>query len=101
MLSNHVKISSMSCHVYFLSCLCPQVHNESVSNVVHKYYSCTQMLHSLHYVANCQLWVVTAYVTQICTGSQEERSIFWEIIVLAIQKKSLYEHVSYSERFPR
>jgi hypothetical protein len=33
--------------------------------------------------------------------SQEERSIFWEIIVSVIlRKKALYEHVSYSERFP-
>ena len=34
--------------------------------------------------------------------SQEERSIFWEVIVSVIlSKKPLYEHVSYSERFPR
>ena len=34
--------------------------------------------------------------------SQEERSIFWEVIVAVIlSKKTLYEHVSYSERFPR
>jgi hypothetical protein len=33
--------------------------------------------------------------------SQEERSIFWEVIVSVIlRKKSLYEHVSYSERVP-
>jgi len=34
--------------------------------------------------------------------SQEERSIFWEIIVLVIlsKKKTLYVHVTYSERFP-
>jgi hypothetical protein len=34
--------------------------------------------------------------------SQKERSVFWEVIVLVIlSKKTLYEHVSYSERFPR
>jgi hypothetical protein len=34
--------------------------------------------------------------------SQEERTIFWEVIVsLILSKKTLYEHVSYSERFPR
>jgi hypothetical protein len=30
---------------------------------------------------------------------QEERSIFWEVIVS--KQKSVYVHVSYSERFPR
>jgi hypothetical protein len=34
--------------------------------------------------------------------SQEERSIFWEVKVSVIlRKKTLYEHVSYSKRFPR
>jgi hypothetical protein len=33
---------------------------------------------------------------------QDERSILWEVIVSVIQrKKSVYVHVSYSERFPR
>jgi hypothetical protein len=33
---------------------------------------------------------------------REGRSIFWEVIVSVIlSKKTLYEHVSYSERFPR
>jgi hypothetical protein len=34
---------------------------------------------------------------------QEERSVFWEVIVSAIlskQKKNVYVHVSYLERFP-
>jgi hypothetical protein len=34
--------------------------------------------------------------------SQEERSIFWEVIVSVIlSKRSVYVHVSYSKRFPR
>jgi hypothetical protein len=34
--------------------------------------------------------------------SQEERAIFWEVISIGhSKKKTLYEHVSYSERFPR
>jgi len=33
--------------------------------------------------------------------SQEERSIFWEVIVLAILSKNVYMNVSYSERFAR
>jgi hypothetical protein len=33
--------------------------------------------------------------------SQEERSIFWEVMISVIlSKKSVYAHVSYSERFP-
>jgi hypothetical protein len=32
---------------------------------------------------------------------QEERSVFWEVIVAAILSKNLNVHVSYSERFPR
>jgi hypothetical protein len=33
---------------------------------------------------------------------REGRSVFWEVIVSVIlSKKTLYEHVSYSERFPR
>jgi hypothetical protein len=37
----------------------------------------------------------------IRTVSQEERSIFWEVIVSVILSKIVYVHVSYSERFPR
>jgi hypothetical protein len=34
--------------------------------------------------------------------SQEERSIFWVVIVsVIINKKSVHVYVSYSERFPR
>jgi hypothetical protein len=34
--------------------------------------------------------------------SQEERSVFWKVIVSVIlSKKIVYVHVSYSERFPR
>jgi hypothetical protein len=34
--------------------------------------------------------------------SQEERSVLWEAIVSVIlSEKSVYVHVSYSERFPR
>jgi hypothetical protein len=33
--------------------------------------------------------------------SQEERSIFWEVIVSVILSKKLYMNMSYSERFPR
>jgi hypothetical protein len=33
--------------------------------------------------------------------SQEERSIFWEVILsLILRKKCIYKHVSYTERFP-
>ena len=32
---------------------------------------------------------------------QEERAIFLKVIVLAIVRKSLYEHLSNSERLPR
>jgi hypothetical protein len=32
--------------------------------------------------------------------SQEEKSIFWEVIISVILRKIVYEHVSYSERFP-
>jgi hypothetical protein len=32
---------------------------------------------------------------------QEERSIFWEVIVTVILSKIVYIHVSYFERFPR
>jgi hypothetical protein len=33
---------------------------------------------------------------------QEERSVFWEVIVsVVLSKKKVYIHVSYSERFPR
>jgi hypothetical protein len=40
--------------------------------------------------------------TPVYRMSQEERTIFWEVIVWVIlSKKTLYEHVSYSERFPR
>jgi len=33
--------------------------------------------------------------------SQEEMSMFWEVRVSLILSKTLYVHVSYSERFPR
>jgi hypothetical protein len=33
--------------------------------------------------------------------SQEERSIFWEVIVSVILSINVYVYVSYSERFPR
>jgi hypothetical protein len=35
------------------------------------------------------------------TGVQEERSIFWEVIVLVILSKKVYIFMSYSEWFPR
>jgi hypothetical protein len=33
-------------------------------------------------------------------GVPGDRSIFWEVTVSVILRKSLYEHVSYSEQFP-
>jgi hypothetical protein len=46
----------------------------------------------------------TSYLTDqtSCTYRvpQEERSIFWQVIVSVILSKKLYVHVSYSERFP-
>jgi hypothetical protein len=32
--------------------------------------------------------------------SQEERIIFWEVIVLVILRKKVYMNMSYSEQFP-
>jgi hypothetical protein len=39
-------------------------------------------------------------IIYICKVSQEERSIFWEVMVSVILRKILYVHVSFSERFP-
>jgi hypothetical protein len=38
---------------------------------------------------------------RLYTMSQEDRSIFWEVIVSVILRKTVYVIVSYYERFPR
>jgi hypothetical protein len=48
----------------------------------------------------CVGYLTTFSVSRLYRVSQEERSIFWEVNVSVILRKTLYEHVSYSERFP-
>jgi hypothetical protein len=43
----------------------------------------------------------TTYASYIYRVFQEERSIFWEVIVSVILSNIVYAYVSYSERFPR
>jgi len=44
---------------------------------------------------------ISKFKRGIQSVSQEKMSIFWEVTVLVVLSKTLYVHVSYSERFPR
>jgi hypothetical protein len=48
-------------------------------------------------------YLMTLSVLRLYRVSQEERSVFWQVIGLVIlsKQKSVYVHVSYNEWFPR
>jgi hypothetical protein len=57
--------------------------------------------YTLQNIYSLQVYVVHDVIYFTFRVSEEERSIFWEVIVSVILTKTVYVHVSYSELFPR
>ena len=77
----------------------PGPHTEKLA-ITHSHYSVTLIVDT--WLSRGGWWILVTCGLDLYRVSQEEMSIFCEVIVeLILNKNSVYVHMSYCERFPR